>query len=37
MVISIFNDVRLKAIDRFVDIGGVFDHHCFLFITAWMP
>jgi hypothetical protein len=36
---GLFNDLRLEVIVRFVDIGGMDDHHClkFLFIILFPP
>jgi len=28
---SMFNELRSEVIVRFVDVGGIIDHHCFTF------
>ena len=35
VVVLVCNDLRREVIVRFVDIGGIVDHHClnFVFIT----
>ena len=29
---NVFNDLRREVIVRFVDIGGIVDHHCLMFL-----
>jgi len=32
MVVLVFSELRGEVIVRFVDIGGIVDHHCLNFI-----